>query len=274
MNTLKYSSRIFGIWLMVLSYFLVEIAVASDDFLIDVQGVKIVGTGYKNINENIMPFNQFSGVSIACLLLSKTEGIINFVEVKSKLEVFKDNLGTNLIDPESNFGNGFGLMHEISKDRSALLFEISGSNLPDKKATSLVSSGEIVVKTANNSNIFTVQNITLSKGTEIKTPFGEIEIKNVGKTDWGDHPYKVSIESKVNLSVIKNIKFTDQKGAVIESSSMGMGSLNEVGDISSLIFEKSFSITKNPTKINMEIIYWEDMKTKKIPFSISTSVGL
>lgn len=55
---------------------------------------------------------------------------------------------------------------------------------------------------------------------------------------------------------------------------MGMGSLNEVGDISSLIFEKSFSISKNPSTINMEIFYWEKMKTRIIPFSISTSIGL
>ncbi len=70
--------------------------------------------GYKNSSEEITPFNQFKGSAISCLLRIQKYQIISFSEAESTIVEFKDNLGTNLIDSNAKFGNGFGFMRDIS----------------------------------------------------------------------------------------------------------------------------------------------------------------
>lgn len=244
------------------------------DWTLSVQGIKVIDSGYKSSNENVMPFNQFKGTAVACLLTIKSGGIISFVDIKSSIKEFKDNLGTNLIDSAAMHGNGFGLMREISRDKSALMFEIDGSNVPDKQATSLNASGQLVINTATKNKNIKFQNVNFSKGTVVKTPFANLKIISLEKSSWGDQPYRVQFESSSNLSVIKNIQFTHLNGQQIESNRSGGGSHNIIGDTSSLKFEIEYSISKMPDKINMIIDFWADMKSRNIPFSFKASIGL
>lgn len=247
---------------------------AEKDWTLSVQGIKIAGNGYKNTSENIMPFNQFKGTAVACLLIIKSGGIISFVVVKSSINEFKDNLGTNLIDPGAMHGNGFGFMPELSKDRSALMFDITGSNLPDKRATSMSASGMLAINLASKTDRVTIKDINFSIGTIIETPVASLKIIGLKENSWGEHPYKVLFESSANLSVIKKIQFKHLNGQPIESKRSGGGSHNIVGDLSTLKFEKEYSISEKPKSINMIIDFWADMKTNNIPFSFTTSIGL
>lgn len=247
---------------------------SEKDWTLRVQGIKVIGRGYKTSSENVMPFNQFKGTAVACLLSIKSGGIISFVDIKSSIKEFKDNLGTNLIDSGAMHGNEYGLMREISKDRSVLMFEIVGSNLPDKQATSLIASGQLVVNTATKNQNIKVQNINFSKGTVVKTPFANLKIVSIEKSSWGDQPYRVQFESSSNLSVIRNIQFTHLNGQIIESNRSGGGSHNIIGDTASLKYEIGYSISEIPAKINISIDFWADMKSRNIPFSFKTSLGL
>ncbi len=154
------------------------------------------------------------------------------------------------------------------------MFEILGSNIPAKKATSLKSSGEIVIYIATQFNTIKIKNVKFSKGTIIKTPVAKIKIIKSIENKWGDLPIEVVLESNKNLSVIKDVQFVDINDQVIKSKFIGSGSHNIVGDLSSLTFEKRFTLSSQPQKVNLEIGYWTDFKAKKIPYFISTSVGL
>ncbi len=249
-------------------------ATADENWNFSIQGLRITGGGYTNSSDEIKPFNQFKGSAISCLLKNQKYKIVSFSEAESTILEFKDNLGTNLIDANANFGNGFGFMRNISKDRSAFVFEILGSNLPAKKATSLQSSGEIVIYIATEFNTQKVENVPFSEGTIIQTPVANIKIIKFDKNKWGDLPIEVVFESNKNLSVIKNINFLASNGQLIKSKFSGSGSHNIVGDLSSLTFEKRFTLSSQPQKVSLEIEYWSDFKAKKIPYSMSSSVGL
>ena len=107
MNKLIFLKQVFFICSILIILNPLNTAVADENWNISVQGIKIVGSGYKNASEEIMPFNQFKGCAIACLLTIRTGKIISFSEVESTIKEFKDNVGTNLIDSNAMFGNGF-----------------------------------------------------------------------------------------------------------------------------------------------------------------------
>ncbi len=274
MKILRLSIKTKLLGLFFVATILCNSASADENWNLSIQGLRIIGGGYKNSTDEIMPFNQFKGSAISCLLNNQAYKIISFSDVESTILEFRDNLGTNLIDVNANFGNGFGFMRNISKDRSAFMFEILGSNLPANKATSLHTSGEIVIYVATEFNTLIIEDVPFSEGTILKTPVANIEIIKFDENKWGDLPIEVVLESNRNLSIVKDIKFLASNGQLIKSKFSASGSHNIVGDMSSLIFEKRFTLSSQPQKVNLEIEYWSDFRAKKIPYSISTSIGL
>jgi hypothetical protein len=220
----------------------INTAIANNDYNVSVQGIRIVGNGHKTSSEEIMPFNQFKGSALSCLLTISSGRIVSFNEVESSIKAFKDNVGTSLMDSEAMFGNGFGMMRDISKDGSAFLFEITGSELPAKKATSLDSSGVIVINTASHYQSQTIKHVALKKGVVIHTAIGTVTISDIKKNTWGNAPFGVTFESKEDLTAIKRVEFKTMQGDLIESECSGNGSHNIVGDVSSLTFEQEYSL--------------------------------
>ena len=248
---------------------------SGESWNMSVQGIRVIGTGYKTDIDEIMPFNQFSGTAISCLLQISPSKILDFSQVESTINEFSDNTGKNLIDKTAMFGNGFGFIQQISKDKKAFLFEITGSNLPNTKATSLTASGEIVLYIGSSIDLIEHNNLSLFEGGIIDNPISPLRISKITKNNSGEYPITISFEAKTNLSFIESIEFYNaDTSQIIDLKYQGSGSHNIVGDLSTLTFEHNYSMYEIPEKINVKINYWRDFHIQHIPYTISTSVGL
>lgn len=251
--------------------FIPALSFASPNAAIEVKGIRIISDGYGTDIDGLKPFNSFKGTSVSCLVTFSKGGIIKFDEDNSSLDKFVDNLGTNLKNDQIPIGSGIGMMNEISSDRKAVMFEINGLNLPDKKATSISASGYISLKTATNKKPFKIDSVVLKVGSKVEFSDIQLEITKIGKPIWGDGVVSVVFSSNSDVSKIANIQFYDSKGEIIKSSSEGSG-IQTLGNKKT--YEIAYSLQKQPDSLNLSIICWEDMQTIKIPFNFNTSVGM
>jgi len=244
---------------------------ASSKGTIEVKGIKLVSDGYGTDIDSLKPFNSFKGTSVSCLVTLPEGGIIKFDEDNSSLDKFVDNLGTNLKNDQIPIGSGIGMMSQISSDRKAVMFEINGLNLPDKKATSINASGYVSLITATNKKPFQIDSVTLKVGSKVEFSDIQLEINKIGKPIWGDGVVSVIFSSSSDISKIANIQFYDSKGKIIKSSSEGSGI--QIFD-DKKTYEIAYNLQKHPDTLKMSIICWEDMQTIKVPFNFTSSVGL
>lgn len=247
------------------------ICFASSKGKIEVKGVKIISDGYGTDIDGLKPFNQFKGTSIACLVTLPNGGIIKFDQDNSRINEFIDNLGTNLINDQIPIGSGIGMMHQVSSDRKAVMFEINGLNLPNNKATSIKAKGYVSLKTANHKKQYKIDGVAIKIGTKFNIAGIHLEISKIGKPKWGDGVVTIEFNSKYDMSKIAGIKFYDTKSVLIKSSSGGSG-IQTMDKIKT--YERSYTLHKQHDFLNLSITCWDDMKTIKVPFDINTSIGL
>lgn len=162
-------------------------------------------------------------------------------------------------------------MNEISSDRKAVMFELNGLNLPDKKATSISASGYVSLKTATNKKPFIIDSVLLKVGSKVEFSDIQLEISKIGKPIWGDGVVSVVFRSNSDVSKIANIQFYDPQGKIIKSSSEGSG-IETIDNKKT--YEIAYNLQEQPNSLNLTIICWEDMQTIKIPFNFNTSVGM
>ncbi len=268
MKTIAFNQKCIIAFLILLTPF---ICFASSQGKIEVKGVRIVSDGYGTDIDGLKPFNQFKGTSIACLVTLPNGGIIKFDEDNSRVDEFIDNLGTNLLNDQIPIGSGIGMMHQVSSDRKAVMFEINGLNLPNKQAASIKTNGYVSLKTANSKKKYKVDGVALKVGTKLDVAGIHLEVSKLGKPMWGDGVVSIEFSSKKDMSKIAGIKFYDTKGVLIKSSSGGSG-IQTMDKVKT--YERSYTLYKRPDFLNLSIICWDDMKTVKVPFDINTSVGL
>ena len=268
MRSAIFLNRIFIVIAIIL---IPAICLASPQGKIEVKGIRIISDGYGTDIDGLKPFHSFKGTSVSCLVSLPQGGIIKFDEDNSSLDEFVDNLGNNLKNDQIPIGSGIGMMNEISSDKKAVMFEINGLNLPDKKATSIKASGFVSLKTATNKKTLKIDNVSLKVGSKFKILDIQIEITKIGKPIWGEGVVSVVFSSNSDVSKIANIQFYDSKGEIIKSSNEGSG-IQTLDNMKT--YEIAYNLQKQPEKFNLSILCWEDMKMIKIPFNINASVGL
>lgn len=247
------------------------ICFSSTQGKIEAKGLRIISDGYGTDIDGLKPFNSFKGTSVSCLAVLPQGGIIKFDQDHSSLVKFVDNLGTNLINDKIPIGSGIGMMNEISSDRKAVMFEINGLNLPDKKAASVIASGHVSILTATSKKPFKIDNVALKVGSKFNIAGIQLEITKIGKPIWGEGAVSVTFSSKSDVSKIADIEFYDTKGGIIKSSSEGIG-IQTLDDKKT--YEIAYNLQRQPETLNLSIICWEDMKKQSVPFNLQVSVGL
>ena len=221
--------------------------------------------------DSLKPFNSFKGISVSCLVTLPQGGIVKFDQDNSSLDKFVDNLGTNLKNDQIPIGSGIGMMSEISSDRRAVMFEINGLNLPDKKATSINASGYVAIKRATDKRAIKIDGVALKVGSCVEVSDHRLEITRIGKPIWGDGVVSVVFSSGSDISKIANIQFYNSKDDIITSTKEGSGSqtLDQ-----KKTYEIAYSLQQQVDTLNLSIVCWEDMQIIKIPFHFTSSVGL
>ena len=240
-------------------------------YSLKVKGMQIVADGYGG-EEDLRPFAKSKGISLVCFLFMPEKSIIQFDTDTSTIDKFQDNMGTDLpLGDDFTMKSGFGMFHEISKDKKGLQFEINSQHLPKKEATSIVASGVLAIKTASVSETVKHNNVVLKPGTKFKVPGITFTISEAGKPEWGNRPMEVELNSYQDLTGVKSIQFFDSDGTEIESG-LAMWGKEEMNK--KIIYVAQYALSKYVDHATIVVTYWTDVKEHKLPFSINSSVGL
>jgi hypothetical protein len=112
------------------------------------------------------------------------------------------------------------------------------------------------------------------KGAVLKFPEGSglpsFTVDKVGKPDWGDDEFEVTLKCKKDYPEPAGVKFVDGEGNEQEadrSGSMRMGFGKMVN------IEVSYKAKKTMTKGKLVIEYWKDLENVVVPVEMSLGLG-
>lgn len=238
---------------------------------VDVRGLRVVGSGYSGEGEVIRPFNWDRGTTLACLLVLTEGGIIGFDEERCRVHEFVDSRGNDLMDKASMIRSGIGQTHNISRDDRAVLFEITGDNLPAEDADYVKASGILNVKTASKQEKVQIYGLSLKKGAEFEAGGMRFLVSRVESPEWAEGKLNVTFQVNQHPSKIVSMQFKDDDGNPIFSSlvSSGRFTINNRAT-----YDQTYGLAEEIDEVNIDIVYWSDVKTRKLPFSVKAALGL
>lgn len=242
---------------------------------IEARGLSVAGDGYGEFMNGVQPFNNNLGTRVALLVQAPAGGLLKFDSDKSKVAVFQDDKGKDLLKAKKNSfrGPGFGAFANISKDTKACIVEVESSELPTKGSAGVTISGEAVFTFATQKKDFEAPNVNMKSGTMFKASDLNFEIKKVGKADFDAENWPVEVEFafKQNTSKLAGLKFVDASGAEIQSERAGSSSMHFGNSVSESI---SFKLKKPAETVKVIATFWMDMKDISVPFNLKVGPGL
>ena len=246
--------------------------VAESGHRVDVRGVRISADGYGGDHKQgtLRPFNRDRGTALACVLVLSEGGIIGFDKDRCRVNELVDNRGRKLMDPAARIGSGIGSSHVISRDDKAVLFEIHGEKLPGKKATAIKASGVVTVKTARKQENAKVYGLALKSGAEFEAGGMHFSVSRVEAPEWAAGNVNVTFRLNRHPSKIVSLKFKDKDKPVRSSLiSSGRSKIND-----RVTYDRTYSLAEEIDKVNIDIVFWSEVKTRNLPFSVKAGLGL
>ena len=242
------------------------LAEATNSCKIEIAGVRVVAMAPGN-KDNLRAFNWSPGVTVA-MLVTTTEGwLLSCDHENSKLNVFTDDKGGDLLagDSRARFDLGSGQSFDHT---NALLLEVRTRELPTKGAIGLNLSGKIFLVAASQTKQFTADEMDFMAGTEFGLGNLKLTISKVVSTATGS---TLTLEANQDLSSISQLEFMDEQGNKVESRRSGSSVSTSP---SGTLVRWSFTLNKKLEHGKISATCWTDLKTVEVPFSIKTGVGL
>jgi hypothetical protein len=237
-------------------------------------GVRVVAPGPE---EEMRAFNWTPGVTVALLVNVPGGGVIDVEDDVSKLTVFRDDKGKDLLKSGGGEGvferAGFGMMPQISKDGRLVLLEAQAPGCPTKGAAALRLSGEAVLRVASKTEEFAAQNVAIKPNTPIQAGPIPFTVFSVGKPDFGGEEYQlqVGLQARKEVSSVADIRFFDAAGKKLE---VQRSMTSSTGDGVNATVQWLYLLKDKPDAVKVVITYWTDMRQVRIPFDLSVGLGL
>ncbi len=234
---------------------------AQSKLAVSVGGLRVVGPGIGESGSEQRPFNESTGTTIVLMVRApKGTGIVDLDNDGSVIDTVSDDKGTNLLEDAS-----FGSFPEVVKDGSAGLIELKLGARPGAGATSVAAEGSLNVTTATGTKPVKSASVALVEGKTFKV--GTIPI-TVGKVEASEDSISVTFNlPRAALKTIKAMKFLDAKGGEIEGDRRGSGYLNETGEL-----DYQLKTTSKTVTVSCDV--WQGLKSDKLPFKVTASLGL
>jgi hypothetical protein len=186
------------------------------------------------------------------------QGLIEIDDDASVLTHFGDDKGTNL-------GGKFESFPDAFKDASGGTMEIESSGLPAAGATSLSAEGTLALTVAATTKKTRVAKVALKNDATLtldKTPMTVSEVEVEGDTT----TFTLKLPRQV-MESIKAVAFLDAKGQPVESRGTSSGYFNDAA-------EMGFSVKTAAATITLEFEAWQGLRTIKVPFKVTTGIGI
>jgi hypothetical protein len=237
---------------------------------VEARGLRVVGEGYGG-EGGVRPFNWSPGVNIALLVTVPDGGLIEFDHGESEVTKLVDEKGTNLLVRGEFSMPGFSGMDEVSADGMAMIIEVSAGGIPAKGASAIHAAGTLALRQGSEQKTYKAENVAVKADQTIDAGPVAYTIKSVGKPDWGDKPLRITLETKQSVDAIAGIRFLDAAGAEIESSRAGSMTMSAFDEVQ---VTEEYDLAREVDQVTVEITYWMDLKTVKVPFDVTVRVGL
>jgi hypothetical protein len=224
-------------------------------------GVRVVGPGFGKNRDEVRPFNEGPGVAVALILkMPAGMGIVELDEDDCVLTSVTDDAGTDLGEQAK-----YGSFPKTTEDGTIGMIEIESKLRPAATATAVLAEGTLVFQASTGSKPTKVPNVKLEKDKTFKLGTTAITV-----TDVTPGAESTSIELGLPRSVlnsIREVRFTDATGKVLESDRTSRGYMNDAASI-------GYRITGAGPAVTMEFEMWQNLRQQKVPFKIKTGLAL
>ena len=224
-------------------------------------GVRVVGPGFGKNRDEIRPFNEGLGTTVALIVkMPAGMGIVTLDEDDCVLTSVTDDAGTDLGEQAK-----YGSFPKTSDDGSVGMIEIESKLRPAATATAVMAEGTLVFQASTGSKPTKVANVKLEKDKTFKLGTTTITL-----TEVTPGTENTSIELGLPRSVlysIRDVKFMDATGKVLEADRTSRGYMNDSASI-------GYRITGAGPAVTMEFDMWQNLSQQKVPFKIKTGLAL
>ena len=120
---------------------------------------------------------------------------------------------------------------------------------------------------------FKKKDVALKEKTKITVGPLSLVISEVGAPEYqaDEYPLSVTLQSSKRFDTLEKVVFYDEAGQEIESSSGGSSESRFMGSVTAT---ETYNLTKKVDKATIVFTFWKDWKEVRVPFSVTTSIGL
>lgn len=210
-------------------------------------------------------------------LLNSQEPLTALIALKSSGKNFVDLLDDDLKITSATEDTGKTLdfkiwpFQKISKNKKTMIVELKGKTMPTPAAKAYTVKGTIPVLTGENSTKTKSPVIDVTEKSKVE--FGKhftATITKAGKPKWGDDALSVTLEYKFDNTKIRDFKFFDAAGNLVESKESSSGSSGFMGKKT---YIQSYTFKKTHKKLIVEVDLWTDLEKTEVPFNVTVPLA-
>jgi hypothetical protein len=210
-----------------------------------------------------------AGVEVTLMVEDKNLFFLAVVdEGKDKTEL-KISVDGKPLENKQDFSR-IGFMSNISPDGHRVTLPVNASEIPPAGTKELEVSGTIGIMVGSDSK---KEKVSFKPVVDEKVKLGGIETKiaSVEEQNFGEPTTVITFESQKSLDTIQSIKFLDEAGKEIQSSSGGSSSFGFGGQTT---YSRAYQIAGSPKTLSAEIAYFGSNKTIKVPVDCRLDLGI
>lgn len=221
--------------------------------------------------EGKLAFHQ-PGIVLTLVLGRADKLFIGMDGKNSQLVSFTDNKGTDLLKRSGKFSiSGLDAFPKFSKDGHVCVFDVRGSMIPAKGATSVRVKAIVVLKYGEGEKTAVQKDLKLKKGSKLTVGPVPWTIEKVGEPDYGNAALGITVTGSVSHATIKKLVFLDADGKEVEHS---IGARFSSGARNHMTYNVTYNFKKKVDVVTVKVIYFEKTEIVTIPIDLEVGVGL
>jgi hypothetical protein len=205
----------------------------------------------------------FNRTRLAVQVHHRPAGLIDLVRDDCTLEWFRDDRGTDLVDPEEFFGP-IEMMPSFTEDGSSFVFVVGSKRSPHPEASRIEARGTLVATRASETTTADAE-VSFAQGESFTVGPYTFEITETGESEWMEG-WTFQLTSKADTAAIVRYALVvdGNETELQEAMSMSGGGIWH----QSLVHESALE------RGTIRIEYWADTQRVELPFSVSSGLGL
>jgi len=247
---------------------------AQEQITVTVQGVQIIGEDYKGE----LIGGSDPGITVALLALIREREIVQLKRERSKLEVFQDDRGTDLLLGLERSPFGFSFLP--STDRRAVAFEVASGQIPAARATHLTIAGTLCVEVGVNKKTVTFESLPMRAENKITLGSITYTITQMGDNEMLERGFRqrqprmvVILEGPSDFPDIIEVKFFDEEGTEIPSLDFPWAFAVDLDEDRVTQGSRTILLRRIVDPATVQVTYWAEKRHVIVPFNLKVTLG-